>query len=90
MLASACAATPAPVRPLTARKLPPDYMPLTLGSGTRYRPLPTSARARVGAPVDGLRCVRPFGMRFGAHLEVFAHQHVVAIAAAADRWRGSR
>jgi hypothetical protein len=36
---------------------------------------------RSGRPVDGLRCTRRAGRRFGAHLEVFAHQHVVAIAA---------
>jgi hypothetical protein len=81
MQVSACGAAPAPIRPLTARRLPPDYLPLTLGAGPRYRPTPRSARARAGAPVDALRCVREFGKRFGAHLEVFAHQHVVAIPA---------
>jgi hypothetical protein len=80
-LVAACGVAPEPARPLTTRKLPPDYLPLTLGAGPRYRPTPTSARARVGTSVDGLRCVRKFGKRFGAHLEVFAHQHVVAIPA---------
>jgi hypothetical protein len=32
-------------------------------------------------PTDGQRCSRRVGERFGAHLEVFAHQHVVAIPA---------
>jgi hypothetical protein len=81
ILAAACGAARSPSRPAPARKLPPDYLPLTLGAGPRYRPVPTSPRVRAGAPVDGLRCRRPFGKRFGAHLEVFAHQHVVAIPA---------
>jgi hypothetical protein len=80
-LVAACGSATHPMRPVTARRLPPDYLPLTLGAGARYRPVPTWARTRAGAPVDGLRCVRPFGKRFGAHLEVFAHQHVVAIPA---------
>src|ERR1700722_14791902 len=80
-LVAACGAAPRQMRPLTARRLPPDSLPLTLGAGNRYRPGPTSARSRAGAPVDGLRGVRPFGKRFGAHIEVFAHQHVVAIPA---------
>lgn len=82
-LVAACGAAPAPAptRPLTTGRLPPDYLPLKPGAGARYRPGPVSARARVGARVDGLRCVGRFGMRFGAHLEVFAYQHVVAIPA---------
>lgn len=80
-LVAACGAAPQPTRPLTSRRLPPDYLPLTLGAGPRYRPAATSTRTRVGAPVDGLRCTRPFGKRFGAHLEVFAHRHVAAIPA---------
>ena len=81
VLLAACAGAPGPARPATEARLPPDYLPLTLGAGPHYRPDPTSGRARVGAPVDGLRCARPFGDRFAAHLEVFAHQHVVAIPA---------
>jgi hypothetical protein len=38
-------------------------------------------RVRAAAPIDGRHCSRRAGERFGAHLEVFAHQHVVAIPA---------
>jgi hypothetical protein len=80
-LLAACGSGPQRMGRSKERRLPPDYLPLTLGAGPRYRPAPTSARAQAGAAVDGLRCARPFGKRFGAHLEVFAHQHVVAIPA---------
>jgi hypothetical protein len=61
--------------------LPADYVPIAVGRGPLYRPGLSSPRVRAGRPVDGLRCRRRAGRRFGAHLEVFAHQHVVAIAA---------
>jgi hypothetical protein len=34
---------------------------------------------RAGAAVDGLPCRSSTGRRFGAHLEIFVRQHVVAI-----------
>ena len=86
LLAGACGAAPESAgsrsaRPSPVKRLPPDYLPLTLGAGSRYRPPATSARVRGAAPIDGLRCLRTAGARSGAHLEVFAHQHVVAIPA---------
>jgi len=82
-LPPAATALPPAVTPLppAVTPLPPDYLPLTLGPGARYRPAATSARVRAAAPIDGQRCSKQVGERFGAHLEVFAHQHVVAIPA---------
>jgi hypothetical protein len=65
----------------TGSRLPADYVPIAVGPGRLYRPGLASARVRSGRPVDGLRCRRRAGRRFGAHLEVFAHQREVAIAA---------
>ncbi len=62
-------------------RLPADYVPIAVGRGPLYRPGLSSAAVRSGRPVDGLRCRRRAGRRFGAHLEVFAHQRVVAIPA---------
>jgi hypothetical protein len=81
LLVVACSTTRDPVRSPSGTRLPPDYLPLTIGPGPRYRPAATSARVRAAAPIDGQRCSRGAGARFGAHLEVFAHQHVVAIPA---------
>jgi hypothetical protein len=81
LLVAGCGATPHPVRSRHETRLPADYLPLTLGPGPRYRPVATSARVRAAAPIDGEHCLRRAGERFGAHLEVFAHQHVVAIPA---------
>jgi hypothetical protein len=65
----------------TGARLPADYVPVSVGAGPRYRPALASPRVRSAGPVDGLRCDHRAGHRFGAHLEVFAHQHVVAISA---------
>jgi hypothetical protein len=81
LLVAACGATPHPVGPRAETRLPPDYLPLTIGPGPRYRPAAASARVRAAALIDGQHCTRRAGERFGAHLEVFAHQHVVAIPA---------
>jgi len=81
LLVAACGAITDPVRVSMIRRLPADYLALTLGAGQRYRPGPMSHSARLAASIDGLRCVEPFGVRFGAHLEVFAHRHVVSIPA---------
>jgi len=81
LLIAACGATPHAARSPTATRLPPDYLPLTIGAGPRYRPAATSARVRAAAPIDGQSCSKRAGDRFGAHLEAFAHQHVVAIPA---------
>jgi hypothetical protein len=62
-------------------RLPPDYVPVPVGPGPRYRPALRSARVRAANPVGGLRCAPRLGRRFGAHLELFAHQRVVAIPA---------
>ena len=62
-------------------KLPPDYVPIAVGRGPGYQPGPWSARVRAGRPVDGLTCAQATVSRFGAHLEIFARNHVVAIPA---------
>jgi hypothetical protein len=80
LLDAACGSVrPASTGTGTDRRLPADYLPLMVGSGRRYRPPATSARVRAAAPVGGLRCRRSAGPRFGAHLEIFVRQHVVAI-----------
>jgi hypothetical protein len=81
LLLAACGAASHPVSSPAEKPLPPDYLPLTIGPGPRYRPAAASARVRAAAPIDGQLCSRRTGERFGAHLEVFAHQHVVAIPA---------
>ncbi len=70
-------------RPAVARasRLPADYLPLTVGPGRAYQPGARTARVRAGQPVDGLTCGPAAGPRFGAHMEIFAHRHVVAIPA---------
>lgn len=59
--------------------LPPDYVPVGVGLGRAFRPPPTIAAVRAGRPVAGLQCRRARGARYGAHLEIFAHNRVVAI-----------
>lgn len=65
----------------TPVKLPPDYVPIGVGRGPGYQPGPLSAQVRAGRPVDGLLCGQANPRRFGAHLEIFARNHVVAIPA---------
>ncbi len=72
-----CGSASSRVAPL--HRLPADYIPMTIGSGTRFRPPARTAAVRAERPVDGLRCGTSPGPRDGAHLEMFAHQHVVAI-----------
>jgi hypothetical protein len=60
-------------------RLPRDYVPTSVGPGRRFRPPATTAAVRAGRPVGRLRCATRRGQRFGAHLEIFAHDHVVAI-----------
>jgi hypothetical protein len=74
---SRAAQSTAASRPL--RRLPADYIPMSIGPSAAYRPAPRGAAVRAARPVDGLRCARARGPRFGAHIEMFAHQHVVAI-----------
>jgi len=69
------------IRTYSGRPLPADYVPLTIGRGPDYRSPATSARARNGRPIDGRSCSLRRGPRYGAHLEIFAHRHVVAIPA---------
>jgi hypothetical protein len=71
-------ASPAVAR---ASRLPADYLPLTVGPGRGYQPEARTGRVRAGQPVDGLTCRPAAGTRFGAHMEIFAHRHVVAIPA---------
>jgi hypothetical protein len=52
-----------------------------MGRGAAYRPPPYGAAAARGAPIDGLACAQRPRERSGAHLEVFAHRHVVLIPA---------
>jgi hypothetical protein len=83
LVAGGCgsAGTPAPRHTTPARgaALPADYVPVGVGAGERYRPAPRPAAVSAGRPVDGMRCVAATGRRFGAHLEIFSHRHVVAI-----------
>jgi hypothetical protein len=51
-----------------------------VGPGPRFRPPSLSARAARALPIEGLRCTRSAGPRFGAHLELFARRRVVLVA----------
>jgi hypothetical protein len=64
-------------------RLPPDYVPISVGRGPDYRPGPLSAAARAGRPVASLTCTSVSGSTgvFGAHLEIFANDRVVAVPA---------
>jgi hypothetical protein len=58
--------------------LPPSYIPLTVGPGPSYEP---PVRAPSGRrTIAGLGCSKELGRRFGVHVELFAHRHVVLIA----------
>lgn len=81
LLVAACGVPRHPARSPAPAPLPPDYLPLTVGRGLRYRPAATSTSVRDAAPIDGQTCTRRHGPRFGAHLEIFAYHHVVAIPA---------
>ena len=67
--------------PDAAGPLPPDYVPVGVGRGAAFRPRATTAAVRVGRPVDGLRCTDATGPRYGAHVELFVDDHVVAVPA---------
>jgi hypothetical protein len=55
--------------------------PIGVGAGPAYSPPPRGAAARAAAPVGHLRCTRGGGPRAGAHVELFAHRHVVVVPA---------
>ena len=55
--------------------------PPSVGPGARYRPASLSDRAARGLPIGGLVCRPGRRERHGAHLELFAHQRVVIVAA---------
>jgi hypothetical protein len=74
-----CGGSVTPTGVSDSRPLPPDYLPLQVGSGRAYRPAATGDRARAGQPIGALRCRPQRGRRYGAHLEIFVHRHVVAI-----------
>jgi hypothetical protein len=61
--------------------LPADYVPVGVGPGRAFRPEATTAAVRLGRPIDGLRCGAARQPRYGAHLEIFVENHVVAIPA---------
>ncbi len=63
------------------RPLPPDYVPVGIGPTAAWRPAPTSAAVRAGAPTANASCSSTKGPRYGAHLEVFVDDHVLAIPA---------
>jgi hypothetical protein len=67
--------------PQLARPLPADYVPVGVGPGADFRPRATTAAVRTGRPVDGVRCSAGPGPRYGAHLEIFVDDRVVAIPA---------
>jgi hypothetical protein len=68
------ASPPADTRPA---RLPASYIPLTVGPGPRYEPRP--GRLSAGQTPAGLGCATRLGLRFGAHVELFANRHVVLI-----------
>ena len=61
--------------------LPASYIPVPFGVGPRYRPTPLSVGVAVAEPVSGMSCTNLATPRVGAHLELFAHRHVIAIPA---------
>jgi hypothetical protein len=80
LIAAGCAggpaATVAPSAPVAALA-----SARRVGAGPRFRPLLRSPLVARGAPVDGLRCGVRRPPRAAAHVEVFADDHVVLIAA---------
>jgi hypothetical protein len=61
----------------------PTRLPRTapsVGPSLRFRPPSLGARAALGLPIRGLRCIRAAGPRYGAHLELFAARRVVLVA----------
>ena len=61
--------------------LPLDVRPRPVGPGPAYRPEAISTPVARRATVDGMRCHRAPGRRFGIHLELFAHRLVIHIPA---------
>jgi len=56
-------------------------IPTPIGRGPRYHPGAGSPATAAARPVDGLRCTRGSGERFGIHLELFANRRVVIVPA---------
>ena len=56
------------------------YPPTPIGVGPRFHLLPATPAVRAGRPVGALRCVAA-SRRFGAHIELFAHNRVVIVPA---------
>jgi hypothetical protein len=55
--------------------------PIGVGPTAAYTPPPRGVRAAAGAAIGGLRCATGDSRRVGAHVELFAHRHVVVVAA---------
>src|SRR5437764_10133752 len=55
--------------------------PIGVGPTAAYTPPPRGVRAAAGASIGGLRCATGDARRVGAHVELFAHRHVVVVAA---------
>ena len=55
--------------------------PIGVGPGSAYTPPPRGAAVRAGVAVGRRRCAAGGGRRVGAHLELFAHRHVVVVPA---------
>jgi hypothetical protein len=75
-------------------RLPPDVVPVGVGTGEAYRPPPLSAAARHGRAIGRLRCARASAKRTGAHVELIVHGRLVLLpagvgVAAPQRRRGA-
>ncbi|HEX3874716.1 MAG TPA: hypothetical protein VHW26_11260 [Solirubrobacteraceae bacterium] len=85
LIACALAGCGGSTRPQVASsRLPSSYIPLSVGIGPRYRPpLPAGSGGPSTESHAGQRlaCEPDIGPRFGVHVELFAHRHVVLIPA---------
>ncbi len=74
LLIAGCGGSPGPA-------LPPDVVPVGVGSGAAYRPPPLSRDVRRARPVGRMRCSRASAKRAGAHVELIVNRHVVLLPA---------
>jgi hypothetical protein len=80
--------SPRAVSALAALAVAP--IPTPIGAGPGYHPGATSPAVAAGRTVAGLRCNPRAGLRFGVHVELFAHRRAVIVPAGigvAPPWR---
>jgi hypothetical protein len=80
LLAAAAALTGCGGETESANDDPLPTQALGVGPGPRFRPPSLGARAGRALPIEGLRCTRSRGQRFGVHVELFAERRVVLVA----------